>query len=550
MKPSLSLPVHQGVSPAVSGLSNFCKTLIAVFVAAGMGSGIAFSQAAPPGNYYPNGTPGSGINGGTFNELAYVNSLLSAGLSIYYPVPVNDSSPSATVLLAAVNTAVQHAIAGTVPAQYPGITVASLASQLLANPPPTTTQSQLVDQIAKTIIANSSSTAAIASLDGPNGVIATLAATYPTTFSTFSQPIFAEAAANSGTATQISQIALAATNAVSSNSQAVGAIVGQALNAVVNNTAGLTSAQIQSTLLGAIGAQFGSSNINGSLASISAVAASMTTSAVTAAVSPSAPTAMSSILSTAVNALPTADKAGTLLGNTSVGAIAVGALVSASNATVVTEIQQDLASENAATATYTTMVVNGYNNTSTAAAYNSYVQSNQASADAIVAGATVKGSLTPTQLITGALDGTGSTIQSGTAAILQNIVASAVTADLTRTAGSTTDDASAIAGAAVLAIASPTTANLSSIATGAVDAARVTDAGMITKIILTDATASAGNVQAVVGGAVTAAFANGNQGAAIAAIVYNAEVAATGTAPTTAVTYAINSMKAAGATNT
>ena len=473
-----------------------------------------------------------------------MNSLLPSGTSIYYPIPKNQSSPTAPQLLAAVNTAVQNAIAGTIPAQYSGISVASLASQLLANPPAITTQSQLVDQIAKTVIASNSNV-----VSNLNTVITTLAATYPSTFSTFSQPIFTEAAANAGTATQISQLALTATNAVSSNSQAVTAISGQAFNTIATDTAVLSSAQIQSALLSTITAQLGSAQINGSLASISGVAASMTNGTVVAAVSTSPTTAMSTILSTAVNALPAADKASGVLGNTSVGAIAVGALVSAPNAAVVNEIQQDLASANAATAAYTNYVVNGYNNSSSTTIYDNYLASNPNSADAIVAGATIKGLLTPAQLITGALDGTGATLQASTATV-QNIVASAVSADLTRTVSGATDDAGAIAAAAVVAIGSPTTANLSSIAAGAVGAARVADAGPITTMILTNSSASAANLQAVVGSAVTAAYVNGNQGAGVAAIVYSAEVAGTTTSPTTAVTYAINSMKAAGATNT
>ena len=64
--------------------------------------------------------------------------------------------------------------------------------------------------------------------------------------------------------------------------------------------------------------------------------------------------------------------------------LVVGAL--ASNSATPAAIASAVASANSATAPYTNMIVNGYNNSSTAAAYTSYLASNANFADAIVSG--------------------------------------------------------------------------------------------------------------------------------------------------------------------
>jgi hypothetical protein len=559
MKPPLFVPIHRGAKRFA--------IMLTMAAAMGLGAGVAFSQNQPsPGTYYQANPPGSGLNSGvTYNELAYVNSLITApNTSIYDPLPPGDTAASASQIDTALATAVQNVIAGTVPAQYPGISLASLATQMVANQPVAATQQAMLGQIAASVIADSSSTTtAITNL---NGVITGLAAAYPATFTTISQSIFTNAAANAGTAAQLSQLALTATTALSTNDKAVGAIVGQALSAAAGSSA-LNASQIQTAMTGVVSAQLSSTSINSSPASIAAISTSMTTSAVLTAVP------LSTILNAAVTALPVADKAATTLGNVSVGAIAVGALISDSPAAAT--IMSTLANANSSTAAYTTMVVNGFNNSTgstsaaAAAAYQAYVNANPAYADAIVMGATVQGLVSPATLITYAL-------QAGSSVPIQNVVAAAISADLTRSSAgyytnnppvTPTDNAATIVDAAVAAYGisttssqgASTTAQLQAIALGAVGAARISDAGMITFSVISNSpgyTAPTGangslvaaNVSGVVNSAITAAYSTKQTpvaDAAVANIVYNAERASYNTSATltTPVTAGITAMQ-------
>jgi len=385
-------------------------------------------------------------------------------------------------------------------------------------------------------------------------VITSLATTYPTTFTTISQNLFTSAAANAGTAAQISQLALTATTALATNDKAVGAIVSQALTATAGSSA-LSAGAIQTAMTGVISSQLSSTTINSSPASIAAISTSMTTSAVLTAVP------LATVLNTAVTALPAANKASTTLGNVSVGAIAVGALISDAPASA--SIMSNLASDNSNTAAYTNMIVNGYNNSSTAAAYQAYLNANPSYADAIVAGATVQGIVPSATLIADAL-------QAGSAVPVQNVVAAAISADLTKSAAgyytnnpptsTPMDNATTIVNAAVSAFSSPTSTQLQNITLGAVGAARITDAGPITFAVISDSpgytapgaangTLTTANVSSVVNGAVTAAY-NTRQtavaDAAVANIVYNAERASYNTSATltTPVMQAITTMQA------
>ena len=140
-------------------------------------------------------------------------------------------------------------------------------------------------------------------------------------------------------------------------------------------------------------------------------------------------------------------------------------------------------------------------------------------------------------------------LQAGGTATVQNIVAAAVTADLTKPVTNSVT----IAGAAIQAFGSPTATNFLNVAQGAVSAARLTDAGSIAYTLISDSpgfsrtTSLPQMFKTWSTGALTAAYTTGKQGA-LASIVYNSENAAYNTTATltTSVTQAINSMQALG----
>jgi hypothetical protein len=519
MKPPLSVPIRRGDTPSVSGLHKRHKsltTLLMVAIAVGVGSGDAYSQGTPPGNYYQSNPPGSGITGANYNELAYVSAFLPPAtppLSLYSPVPPGSQAASTSQLAMAVTAAANNLLsASPSPAVPAGVTLASIAVQMAANNPTAATASSgTLAALASSIIAKQTAANAFTSL---TTVITSLAATYPTTLSTLSAPIFNSAAANASQAGNIPQLALTATTtnaAISSNDQLVGGIVAQAINAA----SGASGAQ--ALMQSVVATQLGSATINSSQASIAAIAKSMVDGTAVAAISnPN----LAGYVKSALTSLPAASQT-----NANAGAIYLGMVASGTipEATITGDLQSGATGSES---TYLGAMHTGY--TSTAGNIASNLATNT---DAVIAGAVMSGTVSESTLITDAFT-------SGTTTAVQNIVAAAITSDLVK---NTVDNSSVIAADAVAATGA---GNYTLVAQGAVGAGRASDAGVIAASMIkatpgysptaSSVTASftTTNISNVVAGALAGAYDGisgstyiNSKSSAVAQIVYQAEMA-------------------------
>jgi hypothetical protein len=534
MKPPLFVPIHRGAIPVVSGLGKRFALFLTMAGIAGWGSGLAFAQGpgTAPGNFYQATPPGSGITGATYNELAYVNGFLPANVSLYNPVPSGDTAATASQLAAAVSAATNNLLsASPSPAVPAGVTVASIATQIVANNPTAATGSTgTLAALANSIIANQSAANAYTSL---TSVVSGLATAYPSTVSTLAAPIFTSAAASATEKSYLPQLTLAATTAttaVSSNDQTVGAIVSQAI------TAAATSASPQQSLMqNIVATEYGSSLVNGSQASIAAISKGMLNGSAVAVISGAN---MVSYLQSAVNALPAGSQT-----NVNAGAIFLGMVASGSLPESL--ITSDLSTASSATASqqaYLAAMNTGYNSTASNVAAN--IAANPGAVDAVLAGAVSSGVVAQSTLVTDALGASGSTP-------IQNIVAAAMTADLITNAA---DNSPTIAATAVGAV-SPS--SFLAVAQGAVGGGRSTEAGTITAALikgspgysatystLNTSTFTATNVQNLVAGALTGAYGGAygtsdvnSKPGAIAQIVYQSELAASNFGGATAAQY-------------
>lgn len=481
-------------------------SIFALAAAMGLGAGAAYAQGpyyqptyVKGGSNNPGGTGATAVG----SSLNYIDSLLPSGTTLYYPVPAGFTAATAAQINAAVQTAASNAAAGTAPA---GVTLQNIATQIVNNQAANATGA--LTALANGVISQSTANA------GSNlaGVMSALATAYPTNLSTYTAGIFTSAASNSTVANSMQTILAGATNTAGLSDQTVGTLAAQALNATA--TSSLGSSQIQSVVQNIVSGEISSAQVGGSAAAIQAVLVSATTGTVTAQVP------LANILNTAVSSLSSKS-------NANVGAIAVGALVSSpSNAST---IASTLASASSGTATYTNYIIGGFNTGGSASSYANFLAANPAGTDAIVAGATALGALSPANIIQSALT-SGSTVS------VQSIVSSAVSADLARGAS----NAATIAGAAVLV--NPSTANYLQISQGAVGAARPSDAGAIVYTEISDSpgyvpppqgagSLSATNVNNIVTGAVNGAYTSGKT-SGLSGIVYNAESAAYSTSAT------------------
>jgi hypothetical protein len=510
-----------------------CAALAGVALASILSSASVYGQGA----YYPVNPPGTlNYTGITIHSNANLQALQNKLQSLYgttvtlqVPIPTGETAPTTAQYSATVAAVVNDVLSG-LDAPY-GITLASLSNEAVAwnLAARQTTAQAIAQQVITYDLANSTAAQAITDLAT---VTTALGISQPTNIDSIVPSILGQAQANSSTAPGIAAITTAAIVQIPTDLTRIASITHSGLAAL--SSANLSNLQKEE--------YFVSQNGTGLIYSLlTSTAATNNPSVIQTVVSQ---VTNSNSLSLAGNSLPLILESAEMAVNTTtpyptynaLAAVANGALLSqsSSSATIQTTLQtyapagQQPGLPGSYTVTYSQYiggVVGGYNAGGSQSAFATYVSSNPTLADAAVAGAVNKGSVTPATLLQTALtNGTGAASDPNPA----NIVAEAILANV---GGAT----STILGAINTTTHTPygTGVTFGQVALGGAEGAQIQNIGNVVQTIVQYTASSltalpSATVNSVVSNAIDGANNAGNSGA-FGDIVYKAEVEARNT---------------------
>lgn len=483
------------------------------------------------GNYYPVNPPGApygstytGITVNSNSDLQWLQQMLvnlyGPTVTLQVPIPTGSTAPTTAQYTAAVSAGLNYVVNGLAPA---GITLSSFTNEAIGWRP--ADRAATATSIAQAILQFSADPAtAVSNLTVTADA---LAKGQPTLIDTIMPSIFNVAAASptAGVASSIPQLMATAAGDISADQARVASLLASGLGSISGST--LTVGQKTSAFIdpstGVVNAFLGSAFANNNPGMIDNIVKTLVSGGYSSMAS------LTQVLNAAVAALPTKN-------NATLGAVVVGALrTQGGNASTIASV---VASANAGTATYTNAVVAGYSNSGTLATFQNYVTLNPSVADALAAGAVVKGTLTAPVIVQWAL-------RNGTADP-KSVVAATIEA-------APTSASATIVGAINTVSHTPWgTATFGDLAYGGATSAPVEQVGNVIQTILSNSSTgitalNSATVTSVVDSAIQGAT-DGGRANTYADIVYKAEVVARNTSGVSAqlVTHAVDSINAAG----
>lgn len=502
-----------------AALRSRCLTLRPAACAAAAAAllGLGSSSLLAQGSYYPVSPAGSPY-GTTYTGTPVVNApdlyflqntlqaLFGPTVTLQVPPPTGTAAPTPAQLAAGVEAATMDILAGSAPG---GVDLATFSRQVVAYRP--AERGTTVDRLAKAIV-NDTVTAA-AKIANLNTVTGTLATTHPLLIDTIVPSILGQAKTIAAVAEGIPQLVSTVISAIPRDSTRINSVVGAGVSSIA--TAALTAAAKTTLFLdpatGYVPTLLANAQVDNNPALIDVIVKKFTEGSALALVPPTTDTPLEQVLTASVDALSTQNKS-------TVGALAAGALRSQGGSAAA--IQARLNSELSATpllAQHTNELVDGYTSGGTLASYQAQLAANT-NADAVAQGATVRAALATGVIVREALVAEQATgIASLTTA--RDVVKAVVAANL--------DQVLATVNGAINGLVPYGDATFADIAGGAVNAARIEQAGSITQTTIQRTSASlatlvSATVNSIVDAAIVGADETNKEGA-FTDIVYKAQ---------------------------